>query len=106
MVAELDENNEFFVNSFTTPNVKYAVSADAQAARLLSCTCPDYVRHKMPCKHMYLVSRIYNSMDISYDGSDMFVRDEGVTDDDINNGGEVDDDESSEDEIPAAWRVI
>ncbi|KAK3819330.1 MAG: hypothetical protein J3R72DRAFT_497555, partial [Linnemannia gamsii] len=106
MIAKLDENNEFIVNSFTTPDVKYTVSVDAQAARLLSCTCPDYVRHKMPCKHLYLVSRIYNSMDISYDGSDMFLRDEDVTDDDMNNGSEVDDDDSSEDEIPAAWRVI
>ncbi|KAK3836266.1 MAG: hypothetical protein J3R72DRAFT_450473 [Linnemannia gamsii] len=100
MIAKLDENNEFIVNSFTTPDVKYTVSVDAQAARLLS------FRHKMPCKHLYLVSRIYNSMDISYDGSDMFLRDEDVTDDDMNNGSEVDDDDSSEDEIPAAWRVI
>ncbi|KAK3835443.1 MAG: hypothetical protein J3R72DRAFT_451572, partial [Linnemannia gamsii] len=95
MIAKLDENNEFIVNSFTTPDVKYTVSVDAQAARLLSCTCPDYVRHKMPCKHLYLVSRIYNSMDISYDGSDMFSTDEGRRRYD-----------SSEDEIPAAWRVI
>ncbi|KAF8941876.1 hypothetical protein BGZ47_007078 [Haplosporangium gracile] len=102
MVAELNENKKFIVNSFTTCDVKYAVSANAQVTCLLSCTCPDYVRHKVPCKHLYLVSRNYNNMDISYNGIVMVLRDEGVIDEDINNGGGVDDDESSEDDIPAA----
>ncbi|KAF9900870.1 hypothetical protein EC991_006774, partial [Linnemannia zychae] len=91
MVAELNENNEFIVNSFTTPDVKYAVSANAQAARLLSCTCLDYVRHKILCKRLYLVSRIYKNMDISYGGSDMIVRDDDVTHNDISNGSEDED---------------
>ncbi|KAI8594609.1 hypothetical protein EDD21DRAFT_393290, partial [Dissophora ornata] len=35
---------------------------------LLSCSCPDYVKHRLPCKHMYLVPRIYSDVDISYEG--------------------------------------
>ena len=36
---------------------------------LLSCTCDDYVRYKEPCRHMYLVPRIYNDIEISYEGN-------------------------------------
>jgi hypothetical protein len=28
----------------------------------------DYTRYKEPCKHMYLVTRIYNDIEISYEG--------------------------------------
>lgn len=33
---------------------------------LLSCSCFDYFRHKIPCKHMYLVQRIHGDLGIKY----------------------------------------
>lgn len=59
---------QFEVSSFTAPNIKYIVSANAEAIQLLSCTCASYVRHSVPCKHLYLVSRMYNDMKICYNG--------------------------------------
>ena len=36
---------------------------------LLSCSCEDYDRHRIPCKHLYLVQRVYNVFEINYDSA-------------------------------------
>jgi hypothetical protein len=56
------------VSSLAASNIKYIVSANAEATQLLPCTCASYVQHSVPCKHLYLVSRMYNDMKICYDG--------------------------------------
>ena len=48
-------------------------------SRVYSCTCGDYARHKGPCKHMYPVPRIYNDIEISYEGAPSFSE-EATTD--------------------------
>ncbi|KAF8928752.1 hypothetical protein BGZ47_001453 [Haplosporangium gracile] len=102
MVAELDQDKKFMVNSFTAPNVKYAVHANAKVTCFLTCTCPDYIRHKIPCKYLYLPARVYNSPDISHDGSDKAVQNAGASNDGGNNGDDIDSEDDSEDEIPAS----
>ncbi|KAF9979953.1 hypothetical protein BGZ75_009025 [Mortierella antarctica] len=33
---------------------------------LLSCTCPDHLKHKIPCKHLYLVERIFDVFEVKH----------------------------------------
>lgn len=59
---------QFLVRSFNAADTNYAVYTSKDFTLLVSCTCADYVQHKVPCKHMYLTQRIYQGMVISYDG--------------------------------------
>ena len=47
---------------------RYSVVANKAYSHLVSCSCDDFTRHKIPCKHMYLTLRIYLGMRIPYDG--------------------------------------
>ncbi|KAK3804606.1 MAG: hypothetical protein JOS17DRAFT_670160, partial [Linnemannia elongata] len=49
-------------------NMKYSISANVDSMLLFSCTCAEYIRHKVPCKHMYLVSRLYSGMEVCFNG--------------------------------------
>ncbi|KAF8905863.1 hypothetical protein BGZ58_006372, partial [Dissophora ornata] len=44
---------------------------------LVECSCPDHSQHHIPCKHMYLVSRIYPQFKVKHG-----------TDEDINRSGD------------------
>ncbi|KAK3805237.1 MAG: hypothetical protein JOS17DRAFT_768795 [Linnemannia elongata] len=68
MVDEVFHEKKFLVRSFSGPNESHSVCTDEDFACLYSCTCGDYTRYKEPCKHMYLVTRIYNDIEISYEG--------------------------------------
>jgi len=46
------------------PQMQYALEVRSQW--LVECSCPDYSRHRIPCKHMYLVSRIYPQFRVKY----------------------------------------
>lgn len=39
---------------------------DADKNLLLSCTCPDYVQHKSPCKHLHLLDRMFIQLMIKW----------------------------------------
>ncbi|KAF9898841.1 hypothetical protein BX616_003548, partial [Lobosporangium transversale] len=66
MVCEKLVEREFVVKSSADSGVEYFVAADVEKGLLQSCSCPDYVRHRIPCKHMYLVSRTYDDVDVQY----------------------------------------
>ncbi|KAF9579394.1 hypothetical protein BGW38_004359, partial [Lunasporangiospora selenospora] len=68
MVTELFQERKFKVNSFTEVGVAHYVSMDPNFSYLYSCTCNDYIRNKEPCKHMYLVPKIFQDTKISYEG--------------------------------------
>ena len=50
------------------PHESYSVNTNEDFSCLYFCTCGDYTRCKEPYKHMYLVTRIYNDIEISYEG--------------------------------------
>ncbi|KAK3811035.1 MAG: hypothetical protein J3Q66DRAFT_350829 [Benniella sp.] len=52
----------FMVKSFTGSGEEYTVTVEVERYLLRSCSCPDYVKQKMPCKHMYLVQRVYQGL--------------------------------------------
>ncbi|KAK3821219.1 MAG: hypothetical protein J3Q66DRAFT_332843 [Benniella sp.] len=56
------KNGNFMVKSFTGSGEEYTVTVDVERYLLRSCSCPDYVKQKMPCKHMYLVQRVYQGL--------------------------------------------
>ncbi|KAF9908070.1 hypothetical protein BX616_000247 [Lobosporangium transversale] len=66
MVCEKLVEKEFAVKSSEESGVEYSVAADVERGLLQSCSSPDYVRQKIPCKHMCLVSRIYDGFDVQY----------------------------------------
>ncbi|KAF9172886.1 hypothetical protein BGX20_004610 [Mortierella sp. AD010] len=67
MVSPEDQDGRIvFVNSFTTPNVVYKVTLNEDRRVLLSCTCPDHEKHRLPCKHIYLANRVRPAYIISY----------------------------------------
>ncbi|KAF9346475.1 hypothetical protein BGX26_002012, partial [Mortierella sp. AD094] len=57
----------FEVQSFVSADL-YSVSSNNSFTNIFSCTCADYGRHQIPCKHMYLAQRVYRSAQISYVG--------------------------------------
>ncbi|KAI8596633.1 hypothetical protein EDD21DRAFT_241667 [Dissophora ornata] len=52
--------------SFAGSVQEYTVLGDVERSLLLSCTCSDYFRNKIPCKHMYLVARVFDIFEIRY----------------------------------------
>ncbi|KAI8601364.1 hypothetical protein EDD21DRAFT_374660 [Dissophora ornata] len=68
MVTEKMDERKFLVKSFTQPGAEYSVFVDMNRVLLLSCSCEDYVQQKLPCKHMYLVPRVYVDLEIKYGG--------------------------------------
>ena len=67
---------QFMVRSFTGSYVEHSVAVDFERYLILSCTCADQTKHKMPCKHMYLVSRIYRFLDVGYRAGPMLTNPE------------------------------
>ncbi|KAI8599777.1 hypothetical protein EDD21DRAFT_416467 [Dissophora ornata] len=68
MVKSLALELKFEVNSFANANASYSVCSNNDFTRIVSCTCADYCRHQIPCKHMYLVQRLHKRIKISYAG--------------------------------------
>lgn len=66
---------QFLVRSFNETDATYSVCTNKDFTLLVSCTCADYVQHKIPCKHMYLTQKIYQGMVISYDGEHSLPQD-------------------------------
>ncbi|KAF8923992.1 hypothetical protein BGZ58_002311, partial [Dissophora ornata] len=60
------EESKFAVKSFTSTGIEYSVHVDVERSLLLSCSCGDYSKHRIPCKHLFLVSRIYELFKINY----------------------------------------
>lgn len=56
------------MKSFTVPKKEYSVGVDLERGLVLSCSCTDHTTHRIPCKHMYLVARIYTFLEIGYRG--------------------------------------
>jgi uncharacterized Zn finger protein len=54
------------VKSFAESGAEYFVVIDKERKLLLSCSCADYVQHKIPCKHFYLIVRVYLEVKINY----------------------------------------
>lgn len=71
------------MRSFTGLGLEYTVAVDVERSLLLSCTCADYVKHKIPCKHMYLVARLFDVFEICYTPDR-----EPPQDDNVDNGGD------------------
>ncbi|KAI8603270.1 hypothetical protein EDD21DRAFT_42873 [Dissophora ornata] len=97
------------VGSFTTPGINYSISTDPGFTRLLSCTCVSYNKHRVPCKHLYLVLRIYIHMRICYDGSvepHLALNGSGLFGGDDDNGDNGDGGDSSDDELPARLKLM
>ncbi|KAI8357387.1 hypothetical protein B0O80DRAFT_496160 [Mortierella sp. GBAus27b] len=65
ITVNLDEGKAT-VLSFTIPGIRYSVAIDTARSLLLSCTCLDHDRHKIPCKHMYLVQRVYSNLKVKH----------------------------------------
>ena len=57
---------QFIVKSFTGSGLEYVVDIDVERSLLLSCTCADYFKNGIPCKHLYLIVRIFNVFEIKY----------------------------------------
>ncbi|GAB5585490.1 hypothetical protein Unana1_00390 [Umbelopsis nana] len=60
------EESKFIVKSFTGSGLEYVVDIDVERSLLLSCTCADYFKNGIPCKHLYLIVRIFNVFEIKY----------------------------------------
>ncbi|KAF9364247.1 hypothetical protein BGX34_002118 [Mortierella sp. NVP85] len=56
MITAHMEKRKFVVKSFTKPRMEYTVDVDLERSLLLSCSCADHITHRIPCKHMYLVT--------------------------------------------------
>ncbi|KAF9981728.1 hypothetical protein BGZ75_006917 [Mortierella antarctica] len=56
----------FEVKSLASPGAKYSFAADTQKFLLLSCSYTDFEKHRILCKHLYLVHRIYRHFAINY----------------------------------------
>ncbi|KAF9920987.1 hypothetical protein BGZ65_010751 [Modicella reniformis] len=57
---------EFTLKSFSGFGVEYFITADVEEGSSF-LYMPDYMRHKIPFKHMFLVSRIYEDFDVNDD---------------------------------------
>ncbi|KAI8359346.1 hypothetical protein B0O80DRAFT_440063, partial [Mortierella sp. GBAus27b] len=57
-VTENIKKRKFMVKSFGGSGEEYSVAVDVESGLLLSCSCPDHTKHRIPCKHMYLISRV------------------------------------------------
>ncbi|KAF9344663.1 hypothetical protein BGX26_004058 [Mortierella sp. AD094] len=71
MVTAMIEDQKFLIKSFTTDS-KYSVSSDKTFTHLVSCSCEDFVKEMVPCKHMYLAQRVYPGLKVSYGGDITF----------------------------------
>ncbi|KAG0195928.1 hypothetical protein BGX28_000358 [Mortierella sp. GBA30] len=74
------EESKFMVKSFTGSSLEYDVAVDIERNLLLSCSCADYIRHRIPCKHFYLIVRIFNIFEIKYTPDPEPTRDDGIDD--------------------------
>lgn len=61
------------VKSFTGSGEEYTVTVDERYL-LRSCSCPDYVKQKMPCKHMYLVQRVYQGLTLEQHNGPIHIK--------------------------------
>ncbi|KAF9984145.1 hypothetical protein BGZ79_005634, partial [Entomortierella chlamydospora] len=68
MVKLLVLELKFEVKSFVAVDTTYSVHSSNDITSVVSCTCNDYCQHQIPCKHMYLVQRVYKGMKVSYAG--------------------------------------
>ncbi|KAG0333871.1 hypothetical protein BG004_000654, partial [Podila humilis] len=67
LVTPMVNEKKIFVRSFSIPNVEYSVRVlptdglkmDEPEGLIQSCTCPDNQRRLRPCKHIYLLNRMY-----------------------------------------------
>ena len=51
-----NEQDRVIVKSFTQDDTHYEVTI--ANGEMSSCTCPDHLQSKAPCKHMYLVNKV------------------------------------------------
>lgn len=52
------------------PKMQYALGVRDEC--LVDCSCPDHDRHHIPCKHMYLVARVYPQFKVKH-GTDQDI---------------------------------
>ncbi|KAI7821001.1 hypothetical protein BC939DRAFT_216583 [Gamsiella multidivaricata] len=68
LMVEALIQHKFVVKSFVRADVSYIVRHNNDVTSIVSCSCADYCLHLIPCKHMYLVQRLYKSVRVSYSG--------------------------------------
>ncbi|KAI8601845.1 hypothetical protein EDD21DRAFT_353285 [Dissophora ornata] len=66
MVALDMQESKASVKSFATASKEYTIGLDVAAKQLLSCTCTDFEKHQIACKHLYLVERVYEFFHIKH----------------------------------------
>ncbi|KAF9934067.1 hypothetical protein BGZ67_004024 [Mortierella alpina] len=66
LITERMEEQKFLVKSFTRAELEYTITVSMERSLLLSCTCPDHLKHKIPCKHLYLVKRIFDVFEVKH----------------------------------------
>ncbi|KAF9992744.1 hypothetical protein BGZ80_008428, partial [Entomortierella chlamydospora] len=54
------------VKSFTKLDLRYTLSVDVEKGIILNCDCDDFAKRCRPCKHMFLIDRMYDRLRIEY----------------------------------------
>ncbi|KAF8956671.1 hypothetical protein BGZ46_002339 [Entomortierella lignicola] len=65
-IAENLNEGYLLVKSFTKLDVRYTLSVDVEQGIILNCDCNDFIKRCRPCKHMFLIDRIYDRLRIEY----------------------------------------
>ncbi|KAI9240862.1 MAG: hypothetical protein BYD32DRAFT_407218 [Podila humilis] len=71
----------FEAQSFQFAHVWYSVHVNSKFTEVPACSCYDYGRHQMPCKHMYSVERFHEGMKVSYAGEPANESEDALVDD-------------------------
>ncbi len=53
----------FEVQSFTNAPQSYSININPNS-KMISCSCPDWQQHQLACKHMFLIARIHNNIEL------------------------------------------
>ncbi|KAG0354591.1 hypothetical protein BGZ54_001585 [Gamsiella multidivaricata] len=64
MVTSEVELGEIRVRSFKTVDTHYIVKIKRDKGLIVSCSCFDYIRNWIPCKHMYLAEQVFRPYNV------------------------------------------
>ena len=59
---EEEDQRTYKVESFTNPELSYDIQVSMN--NILNCTCADYNRYNLSCKHMYMLQRFKNQLSV------------------------------------------
>lgn len=65
-IAMIDATNYplYHVKSFSEAQTTYNITINEDLSKIISCSCVDWNQHKLPCKHIFLVVRVHNTISL------------------------------------------